>query len=179
MKNKALIILYSLMSISFSKLGYAENFTKFMKDFSIYCINGISSTMHYQEMAKLEGWKVLSNDQKVLLRNSKGNDFDGYVYKGNARASIFMIGFGSVKEKGKMIHTCSLVNFASDYKTNVKQMIKHFNAKRLEDFHMGVQYMEVFSIDLPTYNKSIITTSQDKSQSQGKDLFKFDLVVYE
>ena len=164
---------------TFSKVANSNDFTKFMKDFSVYCYNGISSPLHYKAIAKKEGWKTLSDDQKVMLRNARGDDFDGYAYKGEDKSDITMIGFGSARDKGEIMHSCSLINFNSDYKTNVNQMIKHFNAKKIKDFHMGVQYMELFRVDLPAFKKSIISTNQDKSQSEGKDLFKFDLLVYE
>jgi hypothetical protein len=156
----------------------AEEFTQFFKDFSTYCVEGVGSPLHYKEMAKLEHWKALPEKLKPLLKNQNGDDFDGWAYE-REKGNVYAIAFLSGIDQGKKFHTCSLVNLASDYGRNVQLAKKYFNAKKIDEYNMGMQYMEVFSIRLSRFSDSTLFTNQDRSASNGSDMFKFDLAVYE
>lgn len=169
----------SLLTISINSASLrAEEFTEFFKDFSSYCVDGIGSPLHYNEMARLEGWKPLPEQLKPLLKNQNGDDFDGWAYE-KEKGNLFAIAFFTGVDQGKKFHTCSLVNLKSDYASNVKLMKKYFDAKKIDEYNMGMQYMEVFSVKHPRFARSLLMSNQDRSGAKGSDMFKFDLAVYE
>ena len=156
----------------------AEELTQFLLDFSNYCVDGIGSPLHYNAMADSENWMSLPEELMPLLQNANGDDFDGWAYE-RGEGNIFAIAYATGSDNGKTFHTCSLVNLNTDYKSNVSQMKKFFDAKRFDEYNMGMQYMELFAIRLPLFSKAMIFTSQDRSSPEGSDMFKFDLAVYE
>jgi len=156
----------------------ANDFTQFLKDFSLSCVGGIGNPILYKALAKSEGWKPIPEKLKPLLKSLDGNDFDGWSYKRD-KGTIYLIAFSSAIIDGKRVHTCSLMNFDADYKTNVEKMKQSFKAKRFNEYSMGVQYTELFSVRLPQFSKAVITTNQDRSKAEGSDMFKFDLLVFE
>ena len=176
---RTILILGLILFSSFhTKPLKAEIFTQYFKDFSTYCLDGIGSPKHYNAMAESEGWKLLPENLMPLLKNANGDDFDGWAYE-RGEGNIFAIAYATGSDNGKTMHTCSLVNLNTDYKTNVSQMKKFFDAKRFDEYNMGMQYMELFAIRLPLFSKAMIFTSQDRSSPEGSDMFKFDLAVYE
>lgn len=172
-----LALAFVLLSMPFQPTK-AEELTQFFLDFSNYCVDGIGSPVHYKAMADSENWKSLPEELMPLLQNANGDDFDGWAYQRN-EGDIFAIAFASGSDNGRAMHTCSLVNLNADYKLNVSLMKKFFKAKRFDEYDMGMQYMELFSIRLPRFSKAMIFTSQDRSSPSGSDMFKFDLAVYE
>lgn len=156
----------------------AKEFTQFLTDFSLFCVGGVGDPSLHKEIAKSEGWKSVPEKFKPLLKSANGNDFDGWSYKRD-RGIIYIIAFFSEVMDGKPVHGCSLMNFDADYKTNVEKMKQSFKAKRFNEYSMGVQYTEIFSIKLPQFSKAMIVTNQDRSRPKGSDMFKFDLLVFE
>ena len=129
-------------------------------------------------MAKIENWVSLPEEKKVLLGNASGSPFDGWAYERD-KGNMFMIAFATGEYDGSPMHSCSLVNLNSNYKKNVEMMIKRFRARKFDEYHMGLQYVEMFQIRLPRFNNAVIVTTQDQSQSPNNDMFKFDLAVFE
>ena len=175
MKILIAVIIVVNFSVSISK---AEEFPTFFKDFSTYCLDGIGSPIFYKAMAKSENWISLPEEKKALLGNATGSPFDGWAYE-REKGNIFMIAFATGEYEGSLMHSCSLVNLNSNYKKNVELMIKRFKAVKFDEYHMGLQFVEMFKIRLPGFKNAIIITSQDQSQSQNNDMFKFDLAVFE
>ena len=156
----------------------ANDLTQFFLDFSSYCLDGIGSPLHYKSMASSENWNSLPEEVMPLLQNANGDDFDGWSYQRD-QGDIYLIAFASGKENGRAMHTCSLVNLNADYEANVSLLKELFKAKRFDEYDMGIQYMELFSVRHPRFSEAMVFTSQDRSKPSGSDMFKFDLAVYE